>query len=113
MHRRIISEILKPCIYTQDAGAIIAQIRRLIRKIKFTVEFQLIKGHPKNSPTFEQRPLEYLIRECNQAAKEARMQVYRRINDMNIKYVGYYAIKINGSIMTNSIKETIRIVDTK
>jgi len=41
------------------------------------------------------------------------MQVYRRINNTNIKYVGYYAIKINGSITTNSIKETIRIIEAK
>ena len=77
VYRRILSEILKPSIHTQDTGAIIAQIRRILQKIKFTVEFKLIKGHSKQLPSFEQRPLEYLIRKCDQAAKETRVQVNR------------------------------------
>jgi len=35
----------KASTHTQDAGAEIAQIKRLIKKIKFKLEFVLVKEH--------------------------------------------------------------------
>ena len=38
---------------------------------------------------------------------------YEKERDTNIKYVGYALMEINGNIVTNFMKEAIRIEDAK
>ena len=74
VHRKLVEDIMKTSMHVQDAGAIVAQIRRLLSRIKFEVQIKLIKGHPKQQAPFERRPLECLIKQCDQEAKTARLQ---------------------------------------
>ena len=77
------------------------------------MDFKLVKGHSKQTLSFERRPLEYLIKRCDYNMKEIRINLHRKDNETNIKYVGYYAVKIKGKITTNLVKELIRIADGK
>jgi len=75
------------------------------------VDFKLVKGHSKQTLSFKRRPLEHLIKRYNHNAKEIRINLHRKDNETNIKYVGYYVVKIKGKITTNSVKELIRIAN--
>ena len=44
-HQRIASSVAKASTCAQDAGAEIAQMQLLIKKIKFEVELSLVKGY--------------------------------------------------------------------
>ena len=70
VYHKVIEDILKPSIHVQDAGAEIVQIWRIISKINFTVDFKLVKGHSKQTLSFERRPLEHLIKQYDYNAKE-------------------------------------------
>ena len=43
----MVEDIIKASIYVQDVGAKIAQIVRVIKKIKFRIDIQLGRGHLK------------------------------------------------------------------
>ena len=45
VYQKLIDKIRKACYHTQDARVEIAQMKRLIKKIKFKLEFKLVKGH--------------------------------------------------------------------
>ena len=77
------------------------------------MNFKLVKGHSKQTLLFERRLLEYLIKRYDYNVKEIQINLYRKDNETNIKYVGYYTVKIKGKIITNSVKELIRIADGK
>ena len=64
-HRRIIQEIMKPSICAQEAGAEIMQIRRIIKEVTFEIDLVLVKGHKSPRGSYNQVPLEHLIKECD------------------------------------------------
>lgn len=113
VHRGILSEIVKPSTHTQDAGAEIAQMKKLLKKIRFEVEFNLVKGHKAPSGPFQMKPLEHLIRMCDEKARVTREKCSDMGRETNIKYVGFWSMEIKGILSTNSVKEAIRIVDAE
>ena len=72
VYRGLINDIIKPGIHTQNAGVEIAQIKRLLRKIHFKVEFKLVRGHRVLIGPFQSKPSEHLIRLCNEKSKITR-----------------------------------------
>jgi len=113
VHNGVTIEIVKASTYNQDAGAEIAQIRRLLNEIRFKVEFKLVKIKKGTPSQFMMNPGDHLLKICDQKAKIMRMQCYERDADTNIKYVGYYSLRINGEMSTNSVKEAIRKRDAE
>ena len=49
----MVQDIIKASMYVQDAGTEIAQIARIIKKIKFRIDIQLVKAHPKQNEPFQ------------------------------------------------------------
>ena len=112
-YRKIVEQITKASIFAQDAGAEIAQIKALMRKIKFEVEITLVKGHEKTVPPYNSAPLKHLIKEYDKNAKKSRTLIHRSPGVHNIKFIGSFAITQKGVIVSRSIKEAIRIIDAK
>ena len=67
--------------------------------------------HKKENITFEQKPMKYLLCKCDAEASKMRKQIQGKSNETNMKHVGRCALKVAGNIVTNSVQETIRIVD--
>ena len=42
---------------------------------------------------------------------KARERINERDIDTNIKFIGWYGLKVDRNIVTNSVQETIRIID--
>ena len=74
---------------------------------------ELIRGYPKVTRPFTQSPLECLIVEYNRNAKNTRENIDEIRRERNIKFLGAYTMKVNRKIVTNSVKEVIRIINTK
>ena len=74
-HRRIIQEIMKPSICTQEAGAEIMQIRRIIKEVTFEIDLVLVKGYKSLRGSYNQVLLEHLIKECDIQSKEVRRNI--------------------------------------
>ena len=53
-----------------------------------------------------------MLCECNKKAVEARSKVLARNNETNIKFLGYFGLKIHNIIQLRSIKEAVWIIDT-
>ena len=49
VYRKIINNLTRSNIYTQEAGAEVAMIKKLIEKIKFDVKIQLVRGSDAQS----------------------------------------------------------------
>ena len=56
VYRKIISNIKKSNYLVQDEEVEISLIRRLLKKIKFKVQFKLTSWHPKRRIKFDQNP---------------------------------------------------------
>ena len=72
VHGGIVASIMKLGGHTQDTSAKIAQTRHLLKKIKFEVEFELVREHKILTDSFQLKPLEDLITSCDKKAKSAR-----------------------------------------
>ena len=68
-HRGIANDIVKLCKHAQDAGAEVAQMRRLLKNIRFEVDFKLVRGRKTPRGLFKRKPLDHLIRLCDKEAK--------------------------------------------
>ena len=67
--------------------------------------------YKKETITFQQKPLKYVIMKCDEKAKKERKRVNKRTMQTNIKYVGQCSLKVEGKLSINSIQETVRIID--
>ena len=105
--------IVKASTYTQDAGAEIAQIRRLVKEMKFQIEFKLVKIKKGTHSCYSVNPGDCMMKICDKKAQAMRRKCYRYEPDTNIQHVGLYSLNINGEISTNSIKEAIRKRDAE
>ena len=68
--------------------------KRLIKKIKFELEFVLVKGYNALISSFQNKPLEYLIKRCNRIAKDTRETCNENERITNIKCEGYWDLNI-------------------
>ena len=75
VYRKILNNINKSNEYAQEAGAIIIIIKRIIKKIKFKVEIQLLRGHKENIGQYRQNQLKYLIKQCDRRARKKREEI--------------------------------------
>jgi len=112
-YKKIIDEIRKPNEYAQESGAEIAMIKQLIRKINFDVEIKLIRGHEKGVVHYQNEPVKWLIRQCDKEAEQAREEARTQSRDSNIKYYGRYSLMKDGIVQMRSIKEMLRVIDSK
>ena len=113
MYKKIINEILKCNEYAKEARSEISMIKRLFDKIKFNVVLQLMRGHEESIERYQTQPLKHLIRECDTNAKEERLNAMHRERDANVKYFGSYAIMKDRVVLSRSIQEIVRIIDSK
>ena len=107
VYQRIVEEIAKPNVYAKDSGAEIAQIKRLLEKIKFEIQIELVKGHKKPEGNYQQKPLQHLILECDQEATKQRERISEKNQIHNIKFEGFCALKLRGNVCSKSIYEAI------
>jgi len=89
VYRGITEQIKKASTHTQDAGVEIAQIRRLLKEIKFEINFKLVRGYRAPTGTLQQKPYEHLIRMCDEKAWLAQEGSRHQITPTNIRYLGY------------------------
>ena len=81
---------MKASTYAQDAGAEIAQIRRLLTLIKFKIELKLIKLKKGTPSRFGIKPLDHLLKMYDQKALEMREECYEKESETNAKHMEYY-----------------------
>ena len=114
VHWKIVEDVAKPSMGSQDSGAEIVQIRRLIRKITFEIEFVLVRGHKVPKVPYQQCPLQCLIRECDYEARVCREEdLIDKQNVTNIRFYGFYAMKIGNRVVSKSVKEAMRNIDSE
>jgi len=112
-HKKIVKLLLKSNEYAKEAGGEIATIKKLLSKIRFNVVLKLVRGHEEEIEQYQLQPLKHLIRECDMKAKKEREDVMNRDRDTNIKYYGSYALKKENVVLSRSIQESVRIIDSK
>ena len=85
----------------------------MLKEIRFKIVFKLVRGHPKSSGLFRLKPEEQLIKMHNEKAQMSREECSKHDQVSNIKCLGFWAMKVNSETSTNSVKETVRIIDAK
>ena len=65
MRNGVTNVTLKASTHSQDAGAEIAQIQRLLREIKFSIEFKLARIKKGTLSCFRVNPCDYLLKVCD------------------------------------------------
>ena len=100
-------------MYTQEAEAKIAMIKKLLMRIKFEVEMRLVKEYENEIGLYYHQPIKHLIKECDMAARKTREEINEWENNDNIKFYRYYSLHKNGTVQSRSIQEAIRITDTQ
>ena len=88
------NEIRKTNQYAQNVGAEIAQIKKVIKKIKYEIKIKLVKGHPKRVETRREDTTAHLMKQCDEVARKTREKIEEQSNMTNIKYYGCYSMKI-------------------
>ena len=112
-YKKIIEEIMKPNKYVQEARAEIALIKQLMKKINFEVEIKLMRGHEKGVVRYENEPVKWLIRQCDKEAEQAREEAMKQMRESNIKYYGRYSLMKDSIVQMRSVKEILRVIDSK
>jgi len=107
----IAKKVMKPNSYTNDTGIEIAQIRSLLQRIKFEIEFILMRGYQVINRPFQLMPVHHLLRECIEEARKLRENIEEEELETNIKFLRRYAVKVKGRITNASIKEVVQKVD--
>ena len=69
-YRKIVEKIMRSNMLAQEAGAEISMIKKLIGKIKFKVEIQLVKGHEDKIGQYNTNPLKHLIKEYDEKVRK-------------------------------------------
>ena len=78
-------------------------IKKLIGKIKFEVEIQLVKEYKDQIDQYNTNPLKHLIKECDKKVRKIRQNVLRNNRTMNIKYYECYRLMQNGNVTSRAI----------
>ena len=74
MHDGVVRDVLKASQHTQDAGAEIAQTKNIMKEINFEIEFKFTRIQQNRQCELQRQPLETLLKECDQKAKESLKQ---------------------------------------
>ena len=111
--KKIVQDIRRTNDHAQESGAEISRIKELIHKIKFDVKIKLVTDQntqPNHGDGFN---LKKLLKDCDKKARVAREQIERYEGTTNVKCYGNYAMMHEGVIMSRSIHEMVRIIDSK
>ena len=81
--------------------------------VLFDIELQLVKGYEILRVLHQQVLLKCLIQECNLNARRIRETMHSRDAVHNIKFFSQHAIIRENSITSRSIKEAVRIIDSR
>ena len=113
MFKRLTSPIRRNSVYAQESGAEISRIQDLLATIKFSVNIRLVKSSKDSVDQDNIRQLKDLLKECDEKAGKARIEIESFETITNLKYYGNYALMYQGVIISRSIQETLRIIDAK
>ena len=64
----IVEEIKRTSKATKDAEAEIAEMKDIIRQIKFEIEFKLLRGYAQITIPFSRNPLQHIMKVCDEEA---------------------------------------------
>ena len=103
----IVRTIRKASQHAQDSGVEIAEMKNVIKSIKFKIKFKLTRIKKDRQYNFKRQTLEALLKECNRKAKDSLEQSSLNARELNVKYVGYAALETKGRIVTNLVKEAM------
>jgi len=96
IYRSVVNEIPKPTQFSQDGGAEITRIKELINEATIEIKLILTRCPKKAVPSFQQKPLEHLISQCDNRAKRTHQTAIQQQQATNIKFHGNQALTING-----------------
>ena len=74
-HQQMINEVVKPTMFANDAGAEIAQIRDIMKEIKFEVKLQLVRGHTPLNRLFRDMLLQHLVKAYHEEDERVRVNI--------------------------------------
>ena len=86
-------------------------MKEIVSRIQFKIEFKLIRGHAPVRDKFTQNLLQYLMNGCDEETWKMKENCRTKERETNIKHVGKCSLEIKEKIVTNSVKEAMRIVD--
>ena len=104
-------EIAKESDCTQEAGAVAAGIRREINNTKINIKIEYASDKPRVNIPFEQQPGTYLMKECDEKAKKACIDLIDGEEMCEIKNVGIASPVIENEIVDKNINVLIREID--
>jgi len=107
------SAIKKSNEYVKESGAEIARIKRLLKKIKFDIEINLIRGHENNIGEYRRNPTKHLIKNCDARARIKRENIEIEESENNIKWYGNYALTRNNVAQIQSTNAVLRMIDAQ
>ena len=81
----------------QNAGAEIAQMKKVTKKIKCKIKTKLVKGHPKRIGTRREDPIAHLTKQCDEVARKTTEQIAEQSNMTKINIVDVILCKIGKS----------------
>jgi len=112
--KEIQKEVHKERDCTQEAGAVVAAIKREIDKTRVTIRLEYANNKPRNNATFEQQSGQFLMKRCDSEAKRKCVALIDQEDVCTIKYKGIAApILENDCIIDKNINVLIREIDAK
>ena len=88
-------------------------MKNILKSMKFDIEFKFTRMQKDRQCDIQCQPLETLLKVCDGKAKESLEKSYLNERETNIKFVGLASLEIKGRMVTNSVKEAMRIEDAK
>ena len=71
---------------------------RLLKMIKFQVDFRLNLGHQKKSVDFNADPGGCLIYKCDENVRQAHENISKCSDKSNIKFLGCFSMKVDDNL---------------
>ena len=89
--KEIQKEVHKERDCTQEAGAVVAAIKREIDKIRVTIRLEYANNKPRNNATFEQQSEQFLMKRCDSEVKRKCVALIDQEDVCTLKYKGIAA----------------------
>ena len=91
VHRGVVRTINKASEHAQDTGVEIAQMRKILRNIKFKIEFKFTQMCKNRQCNLQCQPLEALLKACDEKTKKSLEKDNFNERETNIRFVGFTA----------------------
>ena len=109
--KEIKKEIAKESDCTQEVGAEAAGIQRAIDNTKIDIKIEYANDKPRLNVPFEQQPRNCLMKECNEKAKKACIDLFDGEELCEIEHVRIALPIIENEIVDKNINVLIREID--